>query len=144
MTDGGIIEAVVQVGAQETHYLRCGRGDRVVVVLTGDAAERLRLMRHYADGGRVIAPVPPMRDTTPPVAAGRAAGTPDAARRWPGWMAQDDDGRAAADWIFGVIDGLGLDRPAVVLAPDLAWLAARLIDGSGDAFHLLETIAPSR
>lgn len=142
MTDGGIIEAVVQVGAQETHYLRCGRGDRVVVVLTGDAVERLRLMRLYADGGRVIAPVPPKRDAT--VVAGGAAGAPDDARRGPGWMAQDDDGRAAADWIFGVIDGLGLARPAVVLAADLAWMAERLVDGSGDAFDLMETIAPSR
>lgn len=136
MTDGGIIEAVVQVGAQETHYLRCGRGDRVVVVLTGDAAERLRLIRLYADSGRVIAPVPPTCDATV------AAGAPDDARRGPGWMAQDDDGRAAADWIFGVIDGLGLDRPAVVLAADLAWLAARLGDGSSEAFELLEAVAP--
>jgi hypothetical protein len=142
VTDGGIIEAVVQVGAQETHYLRCGRGDRVVVVLTADAAERRRLMRHYADGGRVIAPVPPLRDATAPVAAGGAAGEPDDARRWLAWMTQDDEGRAAADWIFGVIDGLGLERPAVVLAADLAWLAARLADGSGDAFDLLERTAP--
>ncbi|HSK19481.1 MAG TPA: hypothetical protein VK912_10080 [Longimicrobiales bacterium] len=139
MTEGGIIEAVVQVGVQETHYLRCGRGDRVVVVLTGDAAERMRLIHHYAGGGRVIAPVPPLGDPIRPTMADDAAGAPDAGHRW---MAGDDDGPAAAEWIVGVIDGLGLDRPAVVLAADLAWLAERLVDRSGEAFELLETVAP--
>ena len=143
MTDGGIIEAVVQVGAQETHYLRCGRGDRVVVVLTADAAERLRLMRHYAGGGRVIAPVPPVLNAMAPVAVDDAAGAPDDSDRRVNRMPHEEEGRAAADWFSGVIDGLGLDRPAVVLAADLAWLAARLVDGSGEAFELMETVAPS-
>lgn len=145
MTEVGIIEAVVQVGAQETHYLRCGRGDQVVVVLTDDASERLRLIRHYAGSGRVIAPVPPLLVGTPRVVAGGAADPPEDAGRLPGGMVRAGDGRAAADWIIGVIDGLGLDRPAVVLAADVAWLAVWLVDGSGEAFELMEAVAlPSR
>jgi hypothetical protein len=117
--DGGIIEAVVQVGTDETPYLRCGRGQRVVVVLTGDADERLRLMRHYSGACCVIAPVPDAAPwMTPPAAAG------------------------AGDWIGGVVDGLGLARPVVVLAPDLAWLAEWLADGSGETFELMGAVSP--
>ena len=102
MSDG-IIEAVVQVGAQETRYLRCGRGDQVIVVLAEDAAERLNMLCHYAQHHRVIAPVP---DECP-----------------------DPNGTAGLtmeNWLLGVIDGLGLDQPAIVLAPGLAQVAERL------------------
>lgn len=106
MSEPGIIEAVVQVGADETRYLRCGRGERVILVLAADDEERLRLLRRFADGCCVIAPVlhRPLR---------RAA----------------DQEAAVEAWLRDVIDGLGLERPAVLLAPDHAWLADRLADG---------------
>lgn len=112
MTQPDIIEAVVQVGARETRYLRCGRGERVVVVLAGQEDERLRLMRRYAVGHCVIAPVPHQADAAPAAAAD-----------------------ALEQWLRGVIDGLGLDVPAVVLTPEYAWLAERLAGGCEDVLE---------
>lgn len=113
MIDGIIIEAVVQVGAQETRYLRCGRGDQVVMVLAAGEDERLSLMRQYSAANRVIAPVPWDRS---------------------GWQLHNDP-QAVDSWLNGVIDGLGLERPTVVLGRDVAWMAEWL-DGTGDSFVL--------
>ena len=95
-----MIEAVVQAGADQTPYLRCGRGERVVVVLAGNAEVRLQLIGRYAAECRVIAPVP------------REGAAPE-------WDT----------WLCGVIEGLGLECPDVVLAPDLAAIAERLACG---------------
>ncbi|CAN5755201.1 hypothetical protein BH23GEM9_BH23GEM9_32220 [soil metagenome] len=100
-----LVEAVVQVGDRETLYLRCGRGPRVVVVLAEEATERLRLVQRFARHSRVVAPVPPWEDVDV----------------WPA---------AAATWLRGVIEGLGLDRPTVALAPTLALLAGALSRGA--------------
>lgn len=56
--NGSVIEAVVQVGEQETPYLRCGRGAPVVVLATS-TAERERLVRLVGTRFRVVAPQPP-------------------------------------------------------------------------------------
>lgn len=98
MSDRRLIEAVVQVGADETLYLRCGRGPRVLVVLAQDAAERLRLIERFATEHRVIAPL-------------GVGGFATEVERW----------------LCGVIEGLGLERVPVALAPELAWLATRLV-----------------
>ncbi|HEX6132401.1 MAG TPA: hypothetical protein VFZ24_00375 [Longimicrobiales bacterium] len=95
-----MIEAVVQVGTSETRYLRCGRGQNAVVVLAEKASERIRLMREIPDGCSVIAPVP---DALP-----------------------EADAAAFDAWLRGVIDGLGLDTPRIVLSPGMAWLAGYL------------------
>ena len=95
-----MIEAVVQAGSDQTPYLRCGRGERVVIVLAADAEARLQLIGRYAAECRVIAPVP----------------REDAAPEWD-------------TWLCGVIEGLGLEYPEVVLAPDLAAIAERLACG---------------
>jgi hypothetical protein len=116
--DGIIIEAVVQVGAQETRYLRCGRGEHVVVVLAAGEDERLSLMQEYSAGHRVIAPVPYDRS---------------------GWRIHVGS-EAVGIWLDGVIDGLGLERPTVVLASDVAWMAEWLVS-SGDRFMLTQ-VAP--
>ncbi|HEX6309897.1 MAG TPA: hypothetical protein VFZ69_17125 [Longimicrobiales bacterium] len=95
-----MIEAVVQVGTRETRYLRRGRGPHAVVVLAESAGERVRLMREVPGGCCVIAPV---TDTL-----------------------HDADAAAFDSWLRGVIDGLGLDAPAIVLSPGMAWLAGYL------------------
>ena len=98
MSDLFAIEAVVQVGACETRYLRCGRGPRCTIVLARTEPERLELLREHSGSGTVIAPVPQM---------------------WP-----EDDAAAArlGDWLRGVADGLGLDAPGIVTSAELGWL----------------------
>jgi hypothetical protein len=118
VNEGLIIEAVVQVGAAETRYLRCGRGTRVVVVLASTAAERAALMARFGAEYRVIAPLPAA------VPALSAMAAPD-----------------IEQWLRGVIDGLGLERPTVALAPDLAWLAERLVSHCGDALDTVLSAA---
>lgn len=96
----GIIEAVVQVGEDETRYLRCGRGGVVVVVLTPDGAERARLIRRYAPEYRVIAPA---AESCPALCGG--------------------DPATLDSWLQGLIEGLGLEAPVVALSPAVAHLA---------------------
>jgi hypothetical protein len=93
--DSTVIEAAVQVGADVTRYLRCGSGDRVVVVVAGDGEERSRLIARHCGRCRVIAPV---------IDSAAYAAFPE--------------------WLAGVIEGLGLDQPDVVMAADHADLAA--------------------
>lgn len=97
------LEAVVQVGTEETCYLRCGRGP-VVVAVTTDAAERERMIALLRSECRVIAPVPPSFDAT------TASG------------AFTDPAERMASWLRGVIDGLGLVRPQILLSGRLAGL----------------------
>lgn len=60
MSEVEVIEAVVQVGAQVTPYLRCGRGTPVVI-LAEDAHERSRLVRLLGEQFCAVAPAPPGR-----------------------------------------------------------------------------------
>jgi hypothetical protein len=115
---GAIIEAVVQVGVAETRYLRCGRGARPIVILAEDAAARDALMQRFGDEYRVIAPV--SDGCTAPAPA---------------------DVTALEQWLRGVIDGLGLVRPAVALSPGMAWLAERLVSQCGDAIDVVLSVA---
>lgn len=140
MIEGFIIEAVVQVGAQETRYLRCGRGEQVIIVLAAGEDERLRLIGEYAGGHRVIAPVPCDR-------TGWRIHDAGGLRQWPpsedpgAEAVRDADCRAVSSWLCGVIDGLGLERPTVVLARDIEWMAQWLGDGCGDTFDLVAAAA---
>ena len=93
MTPVPVVEAVVQVGAQETPYLRCGRGGDCVIVVTTDAAERSRLLTLF-DGYCVVAPL--------------------VEQSHPNWF---DDAASLSHWLRGVIDGLGVQRPLVVVRP---------------------------
>jgi hypothetical protein len=106
-----IVEAVVQVGAEETRYLRCGRSGQVALVVAMDAAERLRLVRLLAAERRVIAPVPPLLTGSLTAWSGADLGA----------------------WLRDVVEGLGLDRPALVLEAALAALAPAVDAVAGDA-----------
>jgi hypothetical protein len=125
-----VIEAVVQVGAQETRYLRCGRGSAAVVVLAVDADQRLDLLKQHAARYRVVAPVPPVCPTAGrygPAGTGHPPVVPETA--------------AFEDWMRGVIDGLGLERPSVVLGPDMAWAAVPLTAHFRDELKVVTVVS---
>lgn len=106
---GDAFEAVVQVGSEETRYLRCGRGPAVLAV-TADPDERLRLVELLRSHYRVIAPVPPPFQAT-----------------------SSDPGAGMADWLRGVIEGLGLAAPHVLLSGTLAGLAGVSAGDAGES-----------
>jgi pimeloyl-ACP methyl ester carboxylesterase len=96
-----IIEAVVQAGAFETSYRRAGRGDTVLLILAAeDHAIRDWLFVTLGEHFRIIAP-----DLPPELAA-----APELLGTW--WPA--------------LIDGLGLDQPAVVAGAAYARALLRL------------------
>lgn len=84
------IEAVVQIGSAETPYRRGGRGAAVLLLASGSATERTRVFQRLTASHLVIEPL--------------ALPAPE---DWPVWLR-------------GVVDGLGLVRPDLVVSPDLA------------------------
>lgn len=86
-----MIEAVVQTGSFETVYRRAGYGGPVLLLVGAWDPAGEWLFEHLAARFRTIAPIPPV-----PV----------------------DDGGQAGDafepWLRGLIDGLGLQGPALV------------------------------
>ena len=97
-----MLAAMVQVGVRETPYLRCGRGAPVIVLATAES-DRVRLLRLLGRRFGVVAPVIPLVLAVPP-------------------------DPSLGDWLRGVIDGLGLQCPTVVLTAALANHASVLKD----------------
>lgn len=92
-----MIEAVVQTGTFETSYRRAGAGSAVLLLIGAtEAAGDDWLFGQLAGRFRIIAPV------LPTVLHGSYGPHP------PG------DGPGLEVWLRGLIDGLGLDRPALV------------------------------
>jgi len=95
------VEASITAGGRETRYIRSGRGRVVLLLSTGDlaAVPADPWLDRLGDGFRVIAA------SIPPALA-------------------DETPAAFSCWLDGVIDGLGLRRPAIVAdfraAPPLA------------------------
>ena len=90
-----MIEAVVQTGAFETPYRRAGRGGPVLLLVGGGAPAGQRLFDDLARRFRTIAPL------------------------LPPWLAGDGGpGESFDEWLRGLIDGLGLQRPALVAEAD--------------------------
>ena len=113
MSSSEAIEAVVQVGARATPYLRCGRG-RSVLVLAADRPGRQRLVERLAVSYRVIAPEPP-----PP-----------------------DEPAVFQQWVRELIEGLGLEQPLVALSRELAHHAPLLRAACGDVLDLPPPVPP--
>lgn len=89
-----IVEALVEAGGVETRYCRAGRGTPVLLVARAGVEVRgSRTFAELARHGCVIAPEPPDPATT-----GAGGGPP-----------------RIADWLRDVIDGLGLERPSLVV-----------------------------
>jgi pimeloyl-ACP methyl ester carboxylesterase len=92
-----MIEAVVQTGAFETSYRRAGAGGPVLLLIGAtEAAMGDWLFEQLAGQFRIIAPV------LPPCVDGGDSTAP------PG------DDHELELWLRGLIDGLGLERPALV------------------------------
>lgn len=101
---GALVHAAVQVGEEVTAYVRAGRGRTVLLVGAGgsDDLPSPTLVEALSRDFRVVAP----------------------AHSVPG------DGLGGR-WICGIIEGLGLDRPALVWLGDDAWLDA-FVEAHGD------------
>jgi hypothetical protein len=99
-TGGRVFQAIVHVGSQVTPYVCCGRGAPLLLIAADDAA-RARLVALLCASYRVVALAPP-------------------ALAEEGAFPQD----VAAAWLRGVIDGIGLEAPRVLLSPSLAGYAA--------------------
>lgn len=101
---GGMVHAAVQVGDEVTAYVRAGRGRTVLVVGDGRSGDlpAPTLVASLAREFRVVAPAHPV----------------------------PDNGRASR-WVCGIIEGLGLDRPALVFVGEAEWLDA-FVGAHGD------------
>ena len=88
----GLVEAIVQMGSVETAYRRAGRGRPVLLLVDLAQAARDRLFWRLAETAMVVEPALP-----PPPG------------EWPRWLR-------------GVVDGLGLDRPDLVVVE--SWVPA--------------------
>ena len=100
-----VVEAVVWMGGVETPYRRGGDGAFVLLLLPATGVEHDGLFEALAADFRVIAPLRLPHDDGPPRKSG--SGGP--------WEA----------WLRDLIDGLGLDRPPLVVDAALVKEVAR-------------------
>jgi hypothetical protein len=104
-----VAEALVQVGATETRYYRAGRGTPVLVLSRAPSAgSRAPLFAELSRHHCAIAPELP---------------------RTPGDGAVGAPSGDVAAWLRDVIDGLGLERPGLVVDEELALDALELALG---------------
>jgi hypothetical protein len=108
--DAQVVEAEIQVGEETVRYRRAGTGAPVLLLHANPPGSGERMAGTEWDafvtlarGHRVFQPL-----TGVPI-------TPDAAEKW----------------LRGVVEGLGLETPAVVADPDLAPALARLVRENG-------------
>jgi len=97
------VEALVQIGAVETRYQRAGQGTPLIL-LRAQYAGADPLFERLATEFKVIAPE---------LSSCRAAS-------------------GFEDWLRGLIDGLGLDQPRVVVAAESVQELWDLMDGLRD------------
>jgi pimeloyl-ACP methyl ester carboxylesterase len=109
-TSRGVVEALVQTGTTETRYRRAGRGSPVLLLGRPDGcgAVQASLFRLLAARFRVISPEPPRQTRGGAGATGQGVPAPP-----------------FSAWLRGLIDGLGLVRPAIVAEESLGVAALR-------------------
>lgn len=92
-----MIEAVVWTGTFETTYRRTGAGSPVLLLASGAGTRHIDwLMDQLAPHFRIVAPVMPSGFGSPP------------------YTGAEPDDRGLEGWLRGLIDGLGLERPAIL------------------------------
>jgi hypothetical protein len=96
-----VVEAVVQAGAFETRYVRAGQGPPVVLIVDPPVGAHEWVFRRLAERFRVIAPSVP---------DGVLAGA-----------------SAAEGWLEGVMEGLGVESAALVVAEPVDLLLADVL-----------------
>jgi hypothetical protein len=104
-----LIEAVVQVGPMETSYVRAGHGFPVLLLTGSHPVEDsvLPLLGRLSDHFRVIALSPPRK---------RSGG------------GQGESSPTLHGWLDGVLEGLGIERAALVIAVPLEGRLVRFLD----------------
>lgn len=111
-----VVEAIVQIADDEIPYRRAGRGGATLLLCEPGQPEREAVFQRLATLGLVVEPL--------------ALPRPGPAE----W----------ARWLRGIVDGLGLDRPDLVVSPGLAAGARRFLEEdpqSGGSVLLIEEIA---
>lgn len=106
-----VVEAIVQIGGEETPYRRAGRGRATLLLFAEPPEDRERVFRRLAAEGLVIEPL----------------AIPEPAD-WPRWLR-------------GVVDGLGLDRPDLVVSGALEEGARRFVEEEPDRAGRLLLVA---
>jgi pimeloyl-ACP methyl ester carboxylesterase len=115
---GGMIEAVVQTGSFETPYRRDGSGAPILLLGEDEnGTDEQALFAALAVSFRVLAPLMPRG------AYAARGGLPDA-------------------WLRGLIDGLGIERPAVVGGPSHGLWLLRYAEADPDRVGRLAVVGP--
>ena len=105
-------------GGIETPYRRAGCGPTVLLLVSGDAADTEDLVRDLSEGFRVIAP-------QVPTVAGAGLD-------------------ALVRWFRDLVEGLGLERPAIVVEASLAPVARSAAGKEGWCARVVTLGAGSR
>jgi hypothetical protein len=115
-----MVDAVVQTGAVETRYRRVGHGPQVLVLATAPEPEWMtRAIEPLSQRFRLFVPEAPAWVAEAPWPAGSSA---------------------ASDWLRGLIDGLGLDRPGVVASSEMTGMLTRFVHTDADRLDRVAVI----
>lgn len=133
----GIVEAILHTGAVQTPYRRAGRGPPLLLLVRGTTDERAEVFLALAREFRVIDPTPPWPGAEGP--------RPTGGRGEDSTAAGEEDpppGHEWGAWLLGVVDGLGLDRPALIVDPGRASLIGTLAQSDPHRFGPVIVIRP--
>lgn len=132
-----IVEAILHTGSVQTPYRRAGRGPTLLLLVRGTTDERAEVFRALAREFRVIDPAPPWARAEGPRPTGGRGGDSTA-------DGEEDPppGHEWGAWLPGVVDGLGLDRPALIVDPGRASLIGALARSDPHRFGPVIVIRP--
>lgn len=105
-----VVEGILHTGSVETPYRRAGRGRTLLLLLHGTTDARAEVFLALSREFRVIDPTPPWAGGEGPRPTGdRGEGSAATGEEDP------PPGHQWSAWLLGVVDGLGLDRPALIV-----------------------------